>query len=129
MRSLGHRHTEAEFRDLFKSLGEPITFEQFVHLMEQPYKGPTEEDLRTALNAFDANGSGKLKLSELVSLLSTLGEKIPEADVKQILYSCPSSGDGWVDIEAMTAFLVEPVFTVTPEIQELERQLTNNTTE
>lgn len=123
LRSLGRRYTEAEFNDLLRPLPNPASFDAFVRLMQQPYTGPTEDDLVTALRAFDVGDSGRLKLSELITLLTTLGEKMPEADVRQLLAEVPTDEKGRVRIDELATYLCTPVPTTTPDIVELQKQL------
>lgn len=123
LRSLGRRYTEAEFNDLLRPLPNPAPFDAFVKLMKQPYTGPTEDDLVTALRAFDVGDSGSLRLSELITLLTTLGEKMPEADVRQLLAEVPTDDKGRVRIDELATYLCTPVPTTTPDIVELQRQL------
>lgn len=123
MRCLGRRHTEAEFRDLLRTLPEPVPYTAFLVLMRQPYHGPTEDDLLTALRAFDGGGSGRLRLSELITLLSSLGEKMPEGDVRMLLSELKTDAEGTVSIDELASFLSTPVPTTTPEIIELQRRL------
>eukprot|EP00758_Cryptobia_borreli_P004420 Tbor_TRINITY_DN4361_c0_g3::TRINITY_DN4361_c0_g3_i1::g.7782::m.7782/K02183/CALM; calmodulin len=123
VRSLGRKYTEAEFSDHMKDLGDLIKFDSFVEFMKRPYSGPTEEDLRTALQAFDTNDTGSLKLTELTTLLTSLGEKMPEADVKQLLSGVAVDENGCVSIEDFTRFLCTPVPSMTPNIAELQKQL------
>jgi len=122
-RSLGRKHTEAEFNDHMKDFGEVVKMEQFLEFMNKPYKGPTEEDLRVALQAFDGSETGMLKLSELSNLLTTLGEKMSESEVKMLLSEVKTDAEGRVSIEDFVAFLCTPVPAMTPNIQELQKQL------
>lgn len=123
MRSLGRRHTESEFRDMLQPLSDPVERATFIQLMLRPYSGPSEDDLFTALRAFDASDCGALRLSELVTLLSSLGEKMPEAEVRQLLAELHPNEDGKVSIEELVQFLCSPVPTTTPDIVELQKQL------
>ena len=125
VRSLGRKYTEAEFSDLMKDMGSTISLDAFVDFMKKPYTGPTEEDLRTALQAFDGTGtdSGYLKLQELTTLLTQLGEKMPEAEVRQLLSEVKTDADGRVSIEDFVKFLCTPVPSITPNIAELQKQL------
>lgn len=123
VRSLGRKYTEAEFADHMKDMGDPIRYETFVEFMKKPYSGPTEEDLRTALQAFDGSDSGLIKLSELTTLLTTLGEKMPEAEVKQLLSEVKTDAEGRVQIDEFAKFLCTPVPSMTPNIAELQKQL------
>lgn len=123
LRSLGRRYTEGEFREILADFPEKVSYEDFLSLMHQPYTGPTEEDLVTALRAFDANDSGSLLLSELITLLTSLGEKIPEAEVTQLLSEVVVDEEGRVSIDELSRFLCSPVPNLTPDILELQRQL------
>eukprot|EP00796_Vickermania_ingenoplastis_P001333 gene1333-774_t len=123
LRSLGRRYTEGEFKEILSNLPDRVPYDSFIHLMQQPYNGPTEEDLVTALRAFDANDSGSLQLSELITLLTSLGEKMPEAEVTQLLSEVVVDEDGRVPIEELSRFLCTPVPNMTPDILELQRQL------
>ncbi|CCW67785.1 unnamed protein product [Phytomonas sp. Hart1] len=123
LRSLGRRHSEAEFYTLLTPLPDPAPFSAFLHLMHQSYQGPTEEDLLVALRAFDHNGSGALRLSELVVLLSSLGEKMPEGQVRQLLSEVPTDKEGNLNIDDLVRFLVAPVAIAPQEIGEIQKQL------
>lgn len=123
LRSLGRRYTEAEFKEMLMNIPEKVPYDHFVLMMEQPYTGPTEEDLVTALRAFDANDSGSLHLGELITLLTSLGEKMPEAEVTQLLAEVETDEEGRVPIEELSRFLCAPVPNMTPDILELQRQL------
>ena len=126
VRSLGRKYTEAEFADHMKDMGDPIRYETFVEFMKKPYSGPTEDDLRTALQAFDGTDSGLIKLSELTTLLTTLGEKMPEAEVKQLLSEVKTDAEGRVQIDEFAKFLCTPVPSMTPNIAELQKQLASS---
>jgi len=123
VRSLGRKYTEAEFADHMKDMGDPVPYETFVEFMKKPYSGPTEDDLKTALQAFDGTDSGMIKLNELTTLLTTLGEKMPEAEVKQLLAEVKTDAEGRVSIDEFAKFLCTPVPSMTPNIAELQKQL------
>eukprot|EP00992_Anisonema_acinus_P009804 TRINITY_DN6003_c0_g1_i1.p1 TRINITY_DN6003_c0_g1~~TRINITY_DN6003_c0_g1_i1.p1 ORF type:complete len:156 (-),score=37.71 TRINITY_DN6003_c0_g1_i1:73-540(-) len=123
IRSLGRKHTEAEIAEITKPMGDPVTMEEFLAYMKKPYEGPTQQDLLTALQAFDGNDSGYLKQSELVSLLTTLGEKMSEEEVHQIMKDVKVDDEGRVNIEEFAKYLCTPVPSMTPNIEELQKQL------
>lgn len=123
IRSLGRKYTEAEIQEKTKDIGDPVKLDQFINFMKQPYDGPTKDDLITALQAFDGNETGSLKQTEIVSLLTTLGEKMSEAEVKQLMQEVKVDGDGKVNIQEFANYLCEPVPTMTPNIEELQKQL------
>lgn len=123
IRSLGRKHTEAEVSEITKNMGDPVTMDEFLSYMRKPYEGPTQADLITALQAFDGNDSGYLKSSELVSLLTTLGEKMSEEEVHQIMKDVKADEEGKVNIEEFAKYLCTPVPSMTPNIEELQKQL------
>eukprot|EP01064_Diplonema_japonicum_P031604 TRINITY_DN570_c1_g1_i1.p2 TRINITY_DN570_c1_g1~~TRINITY_DN570_c1_g1_i1.p2 ORF type:complete len:179 (+),score=56.06 TRINITY_DN570_c1_g1_i1:77-538(+) len=123
VRSLGRKYTEAEVQEKTASLGDQVKLEEFIEFMKQPYEGPTQQDLLAALQAFDGNETGFLKHSEIVSLLTTLGEKMSEAEVKQLMSEVKTDDQGRVSIEDFAKYLNEPVPSMTPNIEELQKQL------
>lgn len=123
VRSLGRKYTEAEFADYMKDMDDPVRYEAFVEFMKKPYSGPNEDDLKTALQAFDGTDSGMIRVAELTTLLTTLGEKMPEAEVKQLLAEVKVDAEGRVSIEEFAKFLCTPVPSMTPNIAELQKQL------
>ncbi|KAJ9448605.1 Calmodulin [Diplonema papillatum] len=123
VRSLGRKYTEVEIQEKTSHLGDVVKLEEFVKFMSEPYEGPTEQDLLTALQAFDGNETGYLKHSEIVSLLTTLGEKMSEAEVKQLMAEVKTDDQGRVSIAEFAKYLTEPVPTMTPNIEELQKQL------
>lgn len=123
MRGLQRRYTEAEFDDVLSRLPEPVPFESFVKIMKEPYYGPTDEDLESALHVLDTNNTGMLKVSELVLALSSLGEKMPEAEVRQLFADVTTDERGYAPIDEIAHFLCTPVPCITPEIEELQEKL------
>eukprot|EP01065_Artemidia_motanka_P052584 TRINITY_DN9542_c0_g1_i1.p2 TRINITY_DN9542_c0_g1~~TRINITY_DN9542_c0_g1_i1.p2 ORF type:complete len:159 (+),score=66.74 TRINITY_DN9542_c0_g1_i1:70-546(+) len=124
VRSLGRKYTEAEMQEKTKELGQTVTIDQFIEFMRRPHDDvPTKDDLLTALQAFDGTETGFLKRSEIESLLTTLGEKMSEAEVKQLMQEVKTDAEGRVEIQAFANYLCEPVPSMTPNIEELQRQL------
>eukprot|EP01001_Neometanema_parovale_P011000 NODE_7241_length_780_cov_165.392694_g7001_i0.p1 GENE.NODE_7241_length_780_cov_165.392694_g7001_i0~~NODE_7241_length_780_cov_165.392694_g7001_i0.p1 ORF type:complete len:174 (-),score=70.10 NODE_7241_length_780_cov_165.392694_g7001_i0:259-726(-) len=123
IRSLGRKHTEQEISEITKDMGDPVTMDEFLAYMKKPYEGPTQQDLLTALQAFDGNDSGFLKQSEVTSLLTTLGEKMSEEEVQQIMKDVKVDEEGRINIEDFAKYLCTPVPSMTPNIEELQKQL------
>jgi len=123
IRSLGRKHTEQEITDITKHMSDPVTLSEFLEYMRKPYTGPTEDDLLTALRAFDGNNSGYLRQSELVSLLTTLGEKMSEEEVQLVMKDVKTDHEGRINIEEFARYLCTPVPSLTPNIEELKKQL------
>lgn len=123
IRALGRKHTEAEVKDITGKMGDQVSMQEFLDFMRKPYDGPTEADLLTALQAFDGQDSGYLRQSELVNLLTTLGEKMTEQEVQQIMKEVKVDQEGKIFIQDFAKFLCTPVPSMVPNINELQRQL------
>lgn len=109
IRSLGRKHTEAEIAEITKEFGDSVTMDQFLTYMRKPYTGPTEDDLRAALQAFDGSDSGYLKAAEITSLLVTLGEKMSDAEVAQIMKEVEVDAEGRVKIDDFVKVRFRPL--------------------
>ena len=123
IRSLGRKHTEQEISEITKPFGDSVTMQQFLEHMRKPYTGPTEDDLRAALAAFEGSDSGFLKQQEFVSLVTTLGEKMADDEVQQIMNEVEVDSEGRVSIDKFVKFLCAPVPSMMPNIEELQRQM------
>ena len=104
-------------------MGDTVTLDEMLAFMKQPYEGPSQQDLLTALQAFDGNETGFLKHSEIVTLLTTLGEKMSEAEVKQLMAEVKTDDQQRVSIQDFAKYLTEPVPSMAPNIEELQKQL------
>lgn len=89
MRALGLNPTEAEIKRCLKDLNsERISFEQFLPIFEDISKKKdqsSEEDFIEGLRVFDKDGSGTINSAELRHLLTTLGERLSDDEVEQLL--------------------------------------------
>jgi len=89
VRALGLNPTEADIKKCLKDLNvERISFEQFLPIYEDICKKKdqsTEEDFIEGLRVFDKDGSGTINSAELRHLLTTLGERLNDDEVEQLL--------------------------------------------
>ncbi|VEN53701.1 unnamed protein product [Callosobruchus maculatus] len=90
LRALGQNPTEADvkkFTHLYKS-DERVSFEVFLPIYQQISKtrsADTVEDFIEGLRHFDKDGNGFISSAELRHLLTTLGEKLTDDEVEQLL--------------------------------------------
>ena len=86
---MGLNPTESDIKKCLKDLNaERISFEQFLPIYEDLSKKKdqsTEEDFIEGLRVFDKDGSGMINSAELRHLLTTLGERLTDEEVEQLL--------------------------------------------
>lgn len=122
VRVLGRRHTVEQMNDKVKNFGELVSYDTFFGFMCDPYTGPTKDDLKNALRAFDGKDTGELTVQQIQSLLTTMGDKIALSDVQVVLDALPHT-QGRVSIERLVEFLTPPVPSSKPNVPELMKEL------
>jgi len=92
LRALGKNPTEKEIQEFclqWKNDPESrITFEQFLPIYQNTIKikpDITSDDFVEGLSHFDKEGNGFISVAELRHLLTTLGERMSEDEVDQLL--------------------------------------------
>jgi len=66
----------------------------------------TTADLRAAFRVFDKDGSGSLSADELRGVLTTMGEKMSDAEVDEMLAEADVDGDGQINYAEFAAKLL-----------------------
>ena len=56
-----------------------------------------EKELQQSFKVFDANGDGFINAKELRQAMTTIGEKMTEKDINDIIKQWDSDGDGNID--------------------------------
>lgn len=90
LRALGQNPTESDVKKFTQQHkpDERISFEVFLPIYQAISKGrssDTADDFIEGLRHFDKDGSGFISSAELRHLLSTLGEKLTDEEVEQLL--------------------------------------------
>lgn len=90
LRALGQNPTEAEVKKHAKNFDAEhrISFETFLPILQTINKNKCTdqaEDFIEGLRHFDKDGSGYISSAELRHLLTTLGEKLTDDEVEQLL--------------------------------------------
>ncbi|KAL3526969.1 hypothetical protein ACH5RR_011625 [Cinchona calisaya] len=62
------------------------------------------EQVKQMFNKFDANGDGKISLSDLGNILNALGWKTSPEEVEQLMKEIDTDGDGFIDLNEFEAF-------------------------
>ncbi|KAK7613018.1 hypothetical protein IWX49DRAFT_51713 [Phyllosticta citricarpa] len=110
MRSLGQEPTEEELRDIVNELdvdtSGSIDFEEFLKMMAAKSKSmDSEQELRQAFAVFDRDGTGTIDASELSHVLKSLGEKLSDAEIDEIIKQADLNGDGAIDYNEFVRFI------------------------
>ncbi|NWI95383.1 CALMS protein, partial [Pitta sordida] len=108
MSSLGYNLTEAELQDAAGGPDGTVDFAQFLSLMERRTKAAGgEEEMREAFRAFDRDGNGYLSAAELRHIMDTLGEKMTDEEVDEIIEEADKNDAGEVNYEDVVRKMAE----------------------
>ncbi|KAJ1724025.1 hypothetical protein LPJ53_001662 [Coemansia erecta] len=104
MRSLGYSPTEINLRDMINEVDRDgngkVDFSEFLTLMARQTKNANEEDeLREAFKVFDKDGNGFISREELRNVMTTLGEKLTQEEVTEMIREADVDGDGQINYE------------------------------
>ena len=103
-RSLGLSPTESEVRDMISEVDADgsgtVDFQEFLAMMARKMNGMDGEvELREAFRVFDKDGNGFISSAELRHVMITLGEKLTNEEVDEMIREADLNGDGEVDYE------------------------------
>ncbi|XBW38193.1 hypothetical protein QEN19_003785 [Hanseniaspora menglaensis] len=109
MRSLGLSPSEQEVTDLMNEIdlngNNSIEFSEFLTLMSRQLKqDDSEMELLEAFKVFDKNGDGYISSAELKHVLTSIGEKLSDAEVDEMLKEV-ADGQGQINIEQFAQIL------------------------
>lgn len=122
VRVCGHRYTMEQMTEKMKNFGEQVSYDTFFGFLSDPYTGPTAEDLKNALRAFDGKDCGELSVAQIQSLLTTMGDKLPMSEAQPLLDAMPNNA-GKVSIAQLVEFLNPPIPSTNPNVPELMKEL------
>ncbi|PIN19293.1 Calmodulin and related proteins (EF-Hand superfamily) [Handroanthus impetiginosus] len=63
-----------------------------------------EEEVEKVFSKFDANGDGRISMTELGAILNGLGSTTPADEVARIMSELDTDGDGFIDLNEFKAF-------------------------
>ncbi|XP_059671135.1 calcium-binding protein CML24-like [Cornus florida] len=62
------------------------------------------DDVEKVFKKFDANGDGRISVSELEAILKALGTETSPEELQRIMAEIDKDGDGFIDFEEFAAF-------------------------
>ncbi|CAJ1961066.1 unnamed protein product [Sphenostylis stenocarpa] len=84
-----------------------IEFGEFLNLMARKMKeSEAEEELKEAFRVFDKDQDGYISASELRSVMRTIGEKVTDEEVAQMVKEADLDGDGLVDYQEFVRMML-----------------------
>ncbi|KAJ2146345.1 Calmodulin [Coemansia sp. RSA 678] len=105
MRSLSHNPTDEEISKMINEIDEngdgKIDFSEFIAMMaRQPMSADGHEDeIMEAFRVFDKNGDGVISAQELRHVMTSLGEKLTDAEIEEMIREADVDGDGQINYE------------------------------
>ncbi|XP_074572657.1 calmodulin [Curcuma longa] len=111
MRSLGQNPTEAELRDMISEVDADqngtIDFPEFLNLMARKMKdADSEEELMEAFKVFDKDSNGFILAQELRHVMTSLGEKLTDEEVDEMIREADIDGDGQVNYQEFVQMML-----------------------
>ena len=100
-RMLGQNPTQAELADMVTEVdNETIEFPEICTLLVRKVKDvDAEEEFKEAFRVFDKDGNGFTSAAELRHIMTTLGEKMTDAELDETLDMAEVDGDGQINYE------------------------------
>ena len=111
MRSLGQNPTEAELQEMINEVDADgngtVDFPEFLTMMARKMKDTdTEEEIREAFKVFDKNGDNLISAAELRHVMTTLGEKLTDQEVDEMIREADVDGDGQINYEEFVKMMM-----------------------
>jgi calmodulin len=101
---------ETELRDMVNEVDQDgngtIEFNEFLQMMSKKMKDADgEEELKEAFRVFDKNNDGLISSNELRHVMTSLGERLSEEEVDDMIKEADLDGDGQVNYEEFVNIL------------------------
>jgi calmodulin len=111
MKNLGQTPTDAELQDMINEVdidgNGNIDFKEFLGLMARKMRDTdTEEELIEAFKVFDRDSNGLISAQELKHVMTSLGEKVSDEEVEEMIRDADIDGDGYINYEEFVRMII-----------------------
>jgi calmodulin len=111
MRSMGHELNEQELIDMITEVDsnedKRIDFNEFCQIMSKRAKDTAiEEELVEAFRIFDKEGNGFISSSEFRHIMLTLGERLSDEEVDEMIKDADPKGEGEINYRDFVRIMV-----------------------
>lgn len=88
-----------------------LTLAEFLTMMARKMKDTdSEEEIREAFKVFDRDNNGFISAAELRHVMTSIGEKLTDDEVDEMIREADQDGDGRIDCEFCPRLAQESVF-------------------
>ena len=112
LKSQGFNPTNQELLEMIEDVDEneddKINFEEFLILMHSRLKkADIENELNEAFSVYDKNGTGVISVREFKRIMNSLGEKICQEEIEEIIQKVDPKNRGSINYKELTKLIVE----------------------
>ncbi|KAJ8123086.1 hypothetical protein O1611_g9681 [Lasiodiplodia mahajangana] len=112
MRSLGQNPSESELQDMINEVDADnngtIDFPEFLTMMARKMKDTdSEEEIREAFKVFDRDNNGFISAAELRHVMTSIGEKLTDEEVDEMIREADQDGDGRIDYNEFVQLMMQ----------------------
>ena len=112
LRSIGQDPTDDELSEMLEEIAKNeeshITFEDLKEIMSKNLRqADGEEELVESFKIFDKEGNGLISTAEFKHIMLTLGEKLPEEEVDEMIKEADPNGEGSVNYRELAKKIIQ----------------------
>jgi len=109
-RSLGQNPSETELQDIISEVDTDrdgtISFSEFISMMTRKTSNTDiEAEIRAAFDVFDSDKCGYIKAEELRGVMSSIGEKLTDSEIEEMISLVDTDGDGKISFEEFVSII------------------------
>ena len=115
LNQLGHKSTAVELGDMMTSIDKnqdnSVSFDEFCVLIKASskfeLKQNDQDDLKEQFRLFDLDGNGSISPDELKKVMATMGEKISDAEIDELLQKYDLNKNGAIEYHEFVKYMLD----------------------